>query len=312
MKIKGSAGVSLKNISLISAAVFLLLTVLRIYQSFAITEAGTGFFSSNNFTVPVMYALAIIGVAAVLPVCFVSGDLDSRDINRKASVPAGIASFIMAIALVFDGFSRLDSIQSLPPENAEGVKSIFGSGAGTAGVVFAFAGALVLVVHGFFILTGKSLPSFMKIPMLFPVLWAFTNTLSFFSITVSYVKVVQLLLSIFTAVFLMLFIFENARISSDVGKKDALWFFYATGIITAGLGAASCIPAILIYLIAPEKECIYAPFSFTAIAGVLYTLTQLFYRSGSKITEESFSSEGEEAKEDAVGGETNNIVTEKE
>lgn len=311
MKIKGSAGVSLKNIGLVSAAALVLLTALRVYQSFAITEGGTGFFSSNNITVLLVYLLAIVFVAAALVMCFVSGDLSGRKINTKASLLAGITGVIMAAALVFDGISKLN-MQSLPTEGTEGVKAALGTSAGKVGIAFAFLGALVLLLQAVFGIRGKELPSFMKIPMLFPVLWAFTNTLSFFSITVSYVKVVQLLLSIFTSVFFMLFVFENARISSDIGKKDAVWFFYASGIITVVLGFASCIPAILMHFITPEKECVYAPFSFTAAAGVIYTLGQLFYRSGSVVTEELPEAAAEEEKNENADGEENNIVTETE
>lgn len=278
MKIKGSSGVSVKNIGITATAVYILLTIIRIYQAFALTDGATGFFNENNISVPIMYILAIVPVILFTVLCFVSSGLPSGDINKRAALPAGIAGLLFAVSLAFDGFSNV-SVALNTAGNAAYVKEAMGGNVGIVATVFAFLGALTVIIQSLFTFKGKALPSFMKLPMLFPVLWAFAKTLGFFSITVSYVKVSQLLLSIFASVFLMLFLFENARIASDIGKKDALWFFYATGIIAAGLAFSAAVPGLLVSLFAPEKECIYSPFEHYALLGGVYALSQILLRS---------------------------------
>lgn len=278
MKIKGSAGLSIKNIGIISIAVYVLLTALRIYQTFTMIDGQTGFFTVDNFSVPLMYILAVVPVILMIAMCFVCGDLPAGDINKKASVPAGIISAVFGISLLLDGISSLKTVLA-NGMGTEYAKELTGGNLGMVAMVFAFLGALALAVQSIFAFRGASLPSFMKLPVLFPVGWAFAKTLAFFSITVSYVKVSQLLLSIFASVFLMLFLFENARITADVEKKNSVWFFYATGIITAGLSFAASVPLLLASLFAPEKECIYCGFELYMLLGGIYAVSQLIFRS---------------------------------
>ena len=123
-------------------------------------------------------------------------------------------------------------------------------------------------------LTGK-----LKIPMLFPVLWAFAETLGFFSVTVSYIKISQLFLAIYSAAFLMLFLFENARVTTGIGRKAALWFYYATGIIAAGFCVATGVPALLAAVFKPELVVEYCPFELYTLGGGLYAFASLFVRA---------------------------------
>lgn len=282
MKIKGSAGLSIKNIGIISVVIYVLLTALRIYQTFTMIDGQTGFFTVDNFSVPVMYILAVVPVILMIAMCFVCGDLPAGDINKKVSVPAGFIAVAFGISLLADGISSLD-IFLKNDISKEYAKELIGGNLGIVAMVFAFLGALALIVQGIFSFRGIALPAFMKLPVLFPVGWAFAKTLAFFSITVSYVKVSQLLLSIFASVFLMLFLFENARISADVDKKNSVWFFYATGIITAGLSFAACVPLLLASLFAPEKECIYCGFELYMLFGGIYAVSQLIFRSATVV-----------------------------
>ena len=118
--------------------------------------------------------------------------------------------------------------------------------------------------------------------MLFPVIWAFAETLEFFSVTVSYLKVSQLFFAIFSAAFLMVFLFENARVLTGIGRKSSVWFFFATGIIAAGLCLCTGIPALLVAVAAPEKAVSYCPFELYTIGGGLYALASVFTRAEEK------------------------------
>ena len=126
---------------------------------------------------------------------------------------------------------------------------------------------------------GKKAEDILKLPMLFPVIWAFCEVLGFFSVPVSYIKIPQLLLTIFSAVFLMIFLFENARVVSGIGKKDALWFFFASGIIAAGLGLCCSIPSLIVSVIKPENTVSYCPFEPYQLGGAVYALAVIAARS---------------------------------
>ena len=126
-------------------------------------------------------------------------------------------------------------------------------------------------------LTGK-----LSIPMLFPVIWAFAETLKFFAVTVSYLKVSQLFLAIFSAAFLMVFLFENARVLTGIGRKASLWFFFSSGIIAAGLCLCTGIPALVVSVIAPENTVSYCPFELYTLGGGLYALASVFSRAAEK------------------------------
>lgn len=282
MKVKGSAGVSIKTIGLISVIVYVLLAAIRIYQSFALIDGATGFFATDNFTVPVMYALAIIPVILLVALCFVCADLPAGDINTKAGIPAGIIGVLFGGSLLFDGLSDIGAFTQTSG-GLEAAKEYLGGNLGLVSMIFALLGGLVLVLQSFYAFRGKALPGFMKLPALLPVVWALTKTLGFFSITVSYVKVSQLLLSIFASVFLMLFLFENARVCADIDRKSSVWFFYATGIVAAGLSLAAALPLLLTSLLAPEKECIYCSFELYMLIGGLYAVAQLVFRSSTVV-----------------------------
>ena len=92
----------------------------------------------------------------------------------------------------------------------------------------------------------------------------------------------QLFLAIFASAFLMIFLFENARVVTGTGRKDAVWFYFASGIIAAGLCFSAGLPSFVAAIVSPEKIVSYAPFELYTLGGGLYALASLFMRDEEK------------------------------
>lgn len=278
MKLKGNSGINLRTAGIISAVIFGLLFILRLYHTFALIDGNTGFFTGHNFTVPVMYALFGISVIAVLVLCYICKDLPMGEVKKKTSFLYVAASFLFAFTLLYDGFMNVRTVIDYGA-GFSAAKEALGGNIGLISTVFSVLGAVAIILSVIVYIKNGTLTGKLSIPMLFPVIWAFLETLGFFSITVSYVKVSQLLFTIFYCAFLMVFLFENARVVTGIGRKDALWFFYATGIITAGFTLVSGVPMFIASIIAPEKIVSYCPFELYALSGGIYALASMLIRA---------------------------------
>ncbi len=278
MKVKGSALLSLKSVKLVSAVLFGLLLVVRIYQTFALTDGETGFFTKSNITVPLMFILSAGAAAVICILCYLIKDFPSGDVKKRTSPLYVGAGLFFAFTLLYEGLRSVKLMLSAGGRFSL-MKEAVGGNVGLIGTVFAVLGAVAVLLSVFSYMKTGTLTGKLKIPMLFPVLWAFAETLSFFSVTVSYIKISQLFLAIYSAAFLMLFLFENARVTTGIGRKSALWFYYATGIIAAGLCFATGIPSLLATVFKPELVTEYCPFELYTLGGGLYAFASLFVRS---------------------------------
>lgn len=295
--LKGSTGISLKLAGISSLAVFAVLFIIRLYQTFALTDGATGFFTNDNFSVMLMYILFGAGIVLSLVFCYLCSNLPGGEMKSKKSMLYFVSNLLLALALFYDAYKKLSVFLGAEGEFAV-KKEAVGGNIGFVSLVFGFLGGLSLVAAALLYFKDSKLLKKISIPMLFPVIWAFVETLSFFSITVSYVKVSQLLLTIFFAAFFMVFLFENARITVGIGRKDSLWFFFATGFITVGLSLAAGVPAFIASIVSPEKLVSYCPFEFYVLAGGLYALSAMLIRD--KFIETEENADKKEEKTDDV------------
>lgn len=285
MKLKDNQLFTLKNIKLVSAVLFALLLAVRIYHSLVLTDGATGFFTANNVTVPLMFILAIGAVILISAACYITKTLPAGDVKEKPPVPYIAAGAFFSFVLLYDGLMGVKTMLQAGG-GLSGMKAAAGGSLGVISAVFALLGALAVLASLFIYIKTGSLTGKLSIPMLFPVVWAFAKTLEFFSVTVSYIKVSQLFLAIFSAAFLMIFLFENARVLTGIGRKGSLWFFFATGIIAAGFCLCTGIPALLVAVFAPEKTVSYCPFELYTLGGGLYALASVFSRAQENETAE--------------------------
>ena len=248
MKLKGSSEKIIPSHILISSGIaFVLFLVLRFYQLVKITDSETGFFTNkSDITVALFYVIAIGLVFGTLILSFLSKNIRPVSHGQK-NILCAVTSLAFAGSLVW---SAVESISELMASFSEYFAS-FGSFIKEKGIlsaaspVLAILSALVFIVNAFCLLSGSSLISKMKLSLLIPVLWSFTQTISFFSITASYLKVGQLLITIFGNVFFMLFLFEYARQTADISAESSAFLFFATAVISAFLLLSAGVPNLI-------------------------------------------------------------------
>lgn len=274
-------GISLKNICFVSWGLGVLLTILRIYQALTITDGSTGFFTESNISVPVMYIVMAAAVLIPLILTYICPDKPSGDIRKKPSFIYIFSVIFFAASLVIEGVKKVMLFLGTDGR-FELKKEAVGGNIGFLLMIFSILAAISLLLSLIVYIKNGTLTGKLKIPMLFPAIWAFLKTLGFFSVTVSYVKVVSLLLTIFAFAFLMVFLFQSARVSTGIGRKDAVWLFFATGLISATLCFSAGIPTLTAHFFVPEKEVLYCPYDLNLITAGLYAVASVISHFGVK------------------------------
>ena len=183
MKIKGSAKKLTAKAVIIAAAVLGgLLLALRCWQSFALIDPATGFFTDHkNITVMPSYILAV-GIALIVPLLAYLTPLSKAEYIAPAKRPLhALGCLALGAAIALDA-----------------VKPLFGEEKTRLTFVTALLGAaaaVALINCNTAFLTGGDSVRKVKILMVFPALWALAKTLTYFSYYTSYIKTSALLIA---------------------------------------------------------------------------------------------------------------------
>ncbi|MBR2956891.1 MAG: hypothetical protein IKC20_01410 [Clostridia bacterium] len=107
-KIKGSLSKPEPFAIITAAAISLcVLLPLRVYQVTQLIDPETGFFTENNFTVPLFYILCAVVVAGVAAFSFLSEKAGRTRNVVGRSIPTGVAAGLTALAVMFDSVYRV-------------------------------------------------------------------------------------------------------------------------------------------------------------------------------------------------------------
>ena len=281
MKLKGSLEkFDIRKLSVTALALFALMLALRFWQLWALTDPATGFFTDHsNLTVPLFYALSIGSVLAIVILAYLASGTGSGKTERRKDYPLAVASLLFAVPLALEGVNGLRSLFGYVGSYytfGDAVKAM-GGYIYLVAPVFALLSSLAMILNGVSFFSGSQLIRKLKILILCPALWAFFQTISYFKITVSYVKVSQLMLTIFADAFLMIFLFEYARLISGIGIGDAIHAFYGTGLAAAFLLLATELPNLAMTLFAKDKLVVHCDFALFNLMGAVFVITALLY-----------------------------------
>lgn len=281
MKLKGSLEkFDMKKLSVVTLILLALMLALRFWQLTSLTDPETGFFTDHsNFTVPVFYALAVGSVLGVVALAYLASGAGSGEAPHRRDLPLAASSFLFAIPLAMEGVKGLRELFATVSAyyNFKEAVSAMGGYLSVVAPVFALLSAAAMLVNGVSFAAGKPLIRKLKILILCPALWAFFLTISYFKITVSYVKVSQLMLTIFADAFLMIFLFEYARFSSGIGIRDSIHAFYGSGFAAVFLLLATEVPNLFFTLFAKERLVAECPFGLYNLLGACFVITALSY-----------------------------------
>ena len=253
-KLKGSLNVIKMKYILIAFGVLSAAAIaLRAYQLIALVESSTGFFLENNATIVILYVLLGIGVGALLVTSFMCGDVPSpKPVTGKNPLLA-IASFVAAGGFVFDAVNLIN--KHLPQFN--GNFSIFlnllNSNIKESGgvfivleIVFALLSVMYALIYGFSHINGMGAYKKYKTLALSPLFWAMSLLVSRLMQPTAFIKVSETLFEIYMCVFLMLFLFTFARISTGVFTENSMWGIYGYGFAASVLGLVVTVPRIIV------------------------------------------------------------------
>lgn len=298
MKIKGSVKkLDAGKLFLVFGILGAVFCALRLYQTLAIIDPSTGFFTDKaNFTVGLFYGFALC-LALAAPLLFYLAPLPGAErIRMKKDLIHGGASILFSLSLLFsaaDAFSQI-RLKSAEPDSFSGLPSgLGGAKLPIAVFVTAILAMIVLLLEGVCFLTGRDGFRKLKICHLFPSLWALFSTINYFTITVSYLNNTSLLIAIFGSVFLMIFLYEYARkltgISGDLNSPS----FFATGVLAAVFLLATTVCTIP-GLLSPARELLYCDFALYRLTAGLFVISAMRIVYGNSVPADAPSAENAE------------------
>lgn len=234
---------------------------LRIYQYLFIINPETGFYNKLDWSV---YALYI--VLGVFSLAFIVFSLLSKEaVASKApdgqSKAVGIVGFGFAVCFVVDAIKQISAFAFAVlgySGSAVGLtlwKYLTGNGyiPGIFQAVFALGAAVYLIIFGLSYLNGKNTYQDSKLLALNPMLWAVCKMIARLMRPVSYTKLSELLLELFSLAFLMLTFLAFARVSSQLSEKGAMRKVFAYGLPAALFSFVLSIPRLALTLIGQSE-----------------------------------------------------------
>ena len=286
-KLKGAFEfVKLKYLLFVFAAAVLAMLPTRVYQLLALVETDTGFFSSGDVTVVLIYTLAIIFPLLFMLLSFVSKEVPSPRLPTGKNMLLGVSSLIMAAGLIADIISVESKIVPKAQISGKVFFSVLRANIAESGgwviflqFVFAVLAVVYFAVFAVSNLNGKASYKEFKLLALSPLGWAMTRLISDLMREISFIKVSELLFEMFMLVFLMLFFITFARISSGVFTEDSMWGIFGYGLSAALFAALITVPRIVMAVAGKDSVNGY-PFNLADFTTLIFVLCYIFASLG--------------------------------
>ncbi len=270
--------------AVILAVAALIALPLRTVQFFTVLEGGTGFFTSYDWSVYLLYALLAASTLAFIVLSFSKRKkLDfNRDVAKRPV--SGIISLLTAVTVFIDGLTCANSVMNsrsplvdysnygTPTINTD--KLIFGAEA-----LFAVISAIFFLSLGLVYLTGKTNGSEHKIISLSPVIWCIIRMVYRFTRTISYQRVSDLTFEFIMLAFMIMFFMAFAQVNSQISSKNCEWKLAGYGL-TAALFALVCFaPRFIITVLGKEYLMYeYSVAEFCDLGTALFICSVVFTR----------------------------------
>lgn len=289
---KSKSDVIYKLPLLVSLCALLVAVPLRVYQYFKILEPETGFYSTIDFSVYIIYALLGIAVITAIVIPLINRKKMITVASVKKSPVFLVLSLILAVTIIIDSAGQLmsyfdlyDAAASSGSTIAEYVKKQ----GGTLLLLQAVSGAIAAVyffVSGLSVSLGNSDGSKLKLLGLTPVLWCIFRLLYKFKRTISFINVSDLLLELFEIVFLMLFFFALAQTVARIDVETVFWKIFAYGI-PAAMFALMCFLPRFILMVTGKSELLNDHYgvSYSDLGAAAYIIYNLLSRAKAQTSE---------------------------
>ena len=290
-KLKGSSNaIRIKHIVLLFIASVVIALPLRTYQLLIMVNPENGFFENGNFAVPALYIAAFAFSALFIVFSFFSKGVPAPRINEDKNILLGTASVALSIGFVWD---LINVIQTITPQimysysygygydsyaSKELITAFIKENGGIfiiLQLVFAVLSALYFLIFGVSYFEGKA--TYKKVPLmsLSPVIWGMSILISKLMKPVSFITVSELLFEIFAFVFVMIFFFTFARVSTGVFVENGMWSVFGCGFAAALFGGIITIPRLVMSFVGRPAVDGHE-FNFTYFVVTVFIVVALF------------------------------------
>ena len=288
---KSKSDVIYKLPLLVSLCALLVAVPLRVYQYFKVLEPETGFYSTIDFSVYIIYALLGIAVITAIVIPLINRKKMITVASVKKSPVFLVLSLILAVTIIIDSAGQLMSYFDLYDAASSGstIAEYVKKQGGTLLLLQAVSGAIAAVyffVSGLSVSLGNSDGSKLKLLGLTPVLWCILRLLYKFKRTISFINVSDLLLELFEIVFLMLFFFALAQTVARIDVKTVFWKIFAYGI-PAAMFALMCFLPRFILMVTGKSELLNDHYgvSYSDLGAAAYIIYNLLSRAKAQTSE---------------------------
>lgn len=282
-KIKGSLSKPEPFAIIAAAAISLcVLLPLRVYQATTLIDPETGFYTENNFTVPLFYILCAVVVAGICAISFLSEKAGRTRNVASRSISTGVAAGITALAVMFNSVSGIFSfieIYSGYVESVDFTRMQYLSKSGATALllqaVFGVLTAFFLWIYTVSCFSKTAKLNGLSVLSVAPVAWAICRIIVRFVRKISFVNVSDLLLELFMLVFIITFFMAFAQIVTKVTPEDAAWRLYGCGVPAALLAFLVSVPRLFLIAIG-HSDSIVADYGFNVCDLAMSVFIPLF------------------------------------
>lgn len=254
-KIKGCLSKP-EPIALIAIAALSLcaLLPLRVYQVTTLIDPETGFFSTNHFTVPLMYVIGSIVILTLLVLSFLNNKANRARNCIAKSVSLGIVSMFTALGLTYDSivsvldFMQINSEYSVTTHGVPYSAYLTQSGAaaliaeGVTGILAAF----FFCIYAVSCFKKESKLSSFALISVTPTLWAISRIVLRFLEKISFVNISDLLLELIMLAFMIIFMLTFAQVVTGTSPEVSAWRLFGCGLPAAVMAFIICVPRIFL------------------------------------------------------------------
>ena len=215
---------------------------VRTYQFLFITEGGTGFYKTIDWSVYVLYGLSAVALLVSYIFVYLAKNVPaSKDEIRKKNPTLAIASVLFALGIIADSVMAFVSLLTVQVEQdaffAVCVEAIFG-----------LFSAIYILVFGISHFDGKTTYAQLKFLALAPLFWATGRMIVRILKKIAYVNVADLMLELGVLAFMMIFFLAFARISTGLANEKSMRSLFASGYACLFFCALANIPRVIVFI----------------------------------------------------------------
>lgn len=289
------SGFGIGCIIFVAAAIIAL--PMRVFQSFSLIEGGTGFYTEDNWSIGVLYAVLIIAVLAILLLGIAKRK--KLDFSLEAVKRPGLSwlSLIAACGIMLDAYNCFTGIMSVDETVTMSENAAFDSSKLilAAEGIFAVISAIYFIMLWLTYLKGKTNGAELRLLALAPVIWNIFRLVARFMRTISYIRVPELLFEMIAIAFLILFFNAFAQVNTGLGEKNGEWRIGAYGL-SAALMALICFIPRMILTVSGNTDLLYSQstLQFCDIGIALFIIAAVLTRVTDRLPEEEKTDTPEE------------------